>query len=277
LVGRMMDRIARSEIWSALQQRIEELEHSSSQSIAVSGMLIRHATAMYMVHKMLPSGRTVRYAVVDGDDIPSLPEEYPYEVMKGELTGKDESSEITVPFVPAARRFYLPKWVAFGSQDELLANSFAEAEASLASMQGFLEVLLSAAKLAPYMVVDDVYQQKRYGMMGQLVNQGRALGRYQTYEIIKTIFRKAKAGELNRGLSINLPYFDDQELAVKIYSFEVIPAGFILFTPAFVVRAVLEERVKIAQNTRLNPSTRKYLLGELRALGYAFEVNHIPD
>jgi hypothetical protein len=144
-------------------------------------------------------------------------------------------------------------------------------------MQQFLVVLHAAAKLAPYMVVDDVYQQKRYGMLGQFVNQGRALGRYKTGEIIKTIYRKARAGELNRGLSINLPYFDDQELAVKTYLFVVIPAGFIMFIPAFVVRAVLEERVKIVQDTSLNPSTRKHLLGELRTLGYAFEVSGIPD
>jgi hypothetical protein len=277
LIGGMMDRIGRFDIQTALQQRISELEQSSNQAIAVSAMLIRHATVIYMVYQMLPSGHLVRYFSDEGDEIPSLPEENSEEAAKDKLAGIHESSEILTPFVPDARRFYLPQWVAFGGQDELLVNSFAEAEANLASMQRFMAVLQAAAVLAPYMVVDDVYQQKRYGMLGQFVNQGRALGRYKTSEIIKTIYRKAKAGELNRGLSLNLPYFDDQELAVKTYSFVVIPAGFILFIPAFVVRAVLEERVKIVQDTHLNPSTRKHLLRELRALGYAFEVSRIPD
>ncbi len=277
LVGGMMDRLARLDIQTALQQRISELEQSSNQAIAVSAMLIRHATAVYVVQQLLPSGQLVRYSSDDGDEIPSLPEDNSREAAKDKLAGVQSYTDISTPFVPAARRFYLPQWVAFGSQDELLVNSLAEAEAYLASMQQFMGVLHAAARLAPYMVVDDVYQQKRYGMLGQIVNQGRALGRHKTREIIGTIYRKAKAGELNRGLSLDLSYFDDQELAVKTYSFVVIPAGFILFIPAFVVSAVLKERAKIVQDTRLNPSTRKHLLNELRTLGYAFEVSRIPD
>jgi len=82
LVGGILNRIARSEIRAALQQRIAELEQSTSQPIAVGAMLIRHVTAMYLVHKMLPSGRTVRYRTMDGEEIPSLPEENPREAMK---------------------------------------------------------------------------------------------------------------------------------------------------------------------------------------------------
>ena len=185
LVGGMMDRIARFDIQTALQQRISELEQSSNLAIAVSAMLICHATAMYMVYQMLPSGRMVRYSSDEGDEIPSLPEENSGEAANDKLLGIHERSEILTPFIPAACRFYLPQWVAFGDQDELLVNSFAEVEANLASMQQFMAVLHAAAKLAPYMVVDDVYQQKRYGMLGQFVNQGRALGRYKTGEIIK--------------------------------------------------------------------------------------------
>jgi hypothetical protein len=276
-VGGIKDRIARFDIQIALKQRILELEQSSNQAIAVSAILIRHAIAMYLVHQTLPSGNVVRYSTADGDEIPSLPEENSRLAAWNIRENINGMSEILTPFVPVARRFYLPQWVVFGSQDELLVNSVEEAEANLASMQRFMTVLHAAAGLAPYIIVDEIYQQKRYGMLGQLVNQGRALGRYKTGEIIKTIIRKAKAGELNRGLSLNLPYFDDQALEVKTYSFVVIPAGFILFIPAFVVSAVLKERVKIVQNTRLNPSTRKHLLGELRTLGYAFEGNHIPD
>ena len=51
-------------------------------------------------------------------------------------------------------------------------------------MQRFLCVLHAAVSLAPYIVADEEYQRKRYGMLGQLVNQGRALARYETREII---------------------------------------------------------------------------------------------
>jgi len=107
-------------------------------------------------------------------------------------------------------------------------------------------------------------------MLGQLVNQGRALARYQTNDIIQTIWRRAKAQDLNRGLSLSLPYFDDQDLKLRTHSFEVIPAGRIMFVPAFVVHAALAEQAKVGQDTRLSVSTRQHLLAELRLLEAAF-------
>jgi hypothetical protein len=138
-------------------------------------------------------------------------------------------------------------------------------------MQRFIEVLHLAVALAPYMVADDEYQQKRYGMLGQLVNQGRALARYITQDIITTIRQRAKSNDLNRGLSLSLPYFEDQDLVLKTHDFEVIPAGRIMFIPAFVVRAAQEEQAKVAQDTRLSPSTRRHLLAELKTLEQAFD------
>jgi hypothetical protein len=44
-----------------------------------------------------------------------------------------------------------------------------------------------------------------------------------------------------------------------------------MFVPAFVVRAAREEQAKVAQDTRLSSSTRKYLLQELQILETAFE------
>jgi hypothetical protein len=43
-----------------------------------------------------------------------------------------------------------------------------------------------------------------------------------------------------------------------------------MFVPAFVVRAAREEQAKVAQDTRLSPSTRRHLLVELRMLEEAF-------
>jgi hypothetical protein len=43
-----------------------------------------------------------------------------------------------------------------------------------------------------------------------------------------------------------------------------------MFVKSFVVRAAREQEVKIAQDTRLSPSTRKHLLEEMSSLEQAF-------
>jgi hypothetical protein len=74
-------------------------------------------------------------------------------------------------------------------------------------------------------------------------------------------------------LSLSLPYFDDQKLRIDTSKFEIIPAGRIMFVPAFVVRAVRQEQVKVSQDTRYNASTRKHLLCLLGLLENAFETD----
>jgi hypothetical protein len=101
------------------------------------------------------------------------------------------------------------------------------------------------------------------------------LANHRTYEIITLIKTRAAEQSLNRGLSLRLPYFDDQDLRVKTYNFVIIPAGRIMFVPAFVVRAVLDEQAKIAQDTRFNISTRRHLLSELQRLGNSFKSSEI--
>jgi len=153
----------------------------------------------------------------------------------------------------------------------MLVKSVDEANAHVKSMQRFMEVLFLAVALAPYISTDEEYLQKRYGMLGQLINQGRSLAIYQTKEIITRIKERAAVGSLNRGLRLSLPYFDDQDLKVAISDFEIIPSGRIMFVPAFVVRAVRQEEAKVSQDTRFNPSTRKHLLHLLELLEKAFE------
>jgi hypothetical protein len=284
LAGGLIDRLTRADISLALRQRLSELEQSTNRGVAVGAALIRHTTAIHMVHNMLPSGRTVTYVPDEGEEIPTIPVADDLaaqsaitavtDAIAEEEQGEAEAGrgELLVPYVPAARRFYLPQWVAFDDEGKLLVNSTNEAEAHIASMQRFLSLLHAAVSLAPYIVADKDYQTKRYGMLGQLINQGRALARYETGEIISTIRRRATAQDLNRGLSLSMPYFDDQTLRMKTHDFEVIPAGRIMFVPAFVVRASEQEQAKVAQDTRLSPSTRKHLLNELRELEQAFDM-----
>jgi hypothetical protein len=167
--------------------------------------------------------------------------------------------DLTV-LISIARRFYLPQWVAFDDHGRLLLNTLVEASAVISSMQHFLAILQSAVRIAPYMIADDIWQQKRYGMLGQLVNQGRASAYFQAQEMIRTIKDRASTNRLNRGLRLSLPYFNDQTLQLEESHFEVIPAGRVMFIPAFVVLAVRVQGTKVAHDTRLSPSTRRHLL-----------------
>jgi hypothetical protein len=279
-VGKFSDRVAGRDLHFTLRQRLTELESSPDKAIAISAGLIRFAAAQHILRNMLPAGRSVTYAAAEGEEIPSIPVAgaEPESAITAETDaiaeeGKAEEGRgsLQVPYVPAARRFYLPQWVAFDDQGRMLVKSADEAEAHVASMQKFLEVLFAARSLAPYMVADEEFEKKRYGMLGQLVNQGRALAVCSTEAIIETIKQRAAAQSLNRGLGLRLPYFDDQTLRIEHHNFVVIPAGRIMFVPAFVVRAAQEEQAKVAQDTRLNPSTRKHLLRELNMLQEEFE------
>jgi len=282
LIGGILDRLMRTDLNSMARQRLTELEAAENRTVAISAGLLRYSTAHYMIYNLLPSGRSIQYQSASGEEIPSIPvsddgsEISAITATTDAIVERDDiSEELLVPYVPYARSFYLPQWVAFDREDHLLVNSIQEAQAHIASMQRFLKIIHNAVSLAPYMVTDETYQHKRYGMLGQLVNQARALTRYQTREIIETIQRRAASHDLNRGLSVSLPFFDDQDLQIKLYRFEIIPAGRIMFVPAFVVRATLQEQVKVAQDTRLSPSMRKHILGELQMLERAFEASSL--
>ncbi len=282
-----LDRFSRTDVRKALVQRLQELELTSNREVSVSAKLLRHATVIYMVHGMLPAGRSVKYVAEEGEEIPTHPSDEAAAVESAitattdaiaeEGSTEEGRGELLVPYAEAARHFFLPQWVAFDAKDQLLVNSAEEAEAHLASMQRFMEVLHLGRAFAPYIVADDQYQQKRYGMLGQLVNQGRALARYETREIINTIKERAARHDLNRGLSLSVPYFDDQELSMALESFEVIPQGRIMFVPAFVVKAARAQQAKVAEDTRLSPGTRKHLIQELHMLEAAFDDGSRQD
>ena len=279
-VTNLLASLTGADLHQAILQRLKELEQSPDQAVSTSASLLRYATATHMVSNMLPAGRPVTYRPDGNEVIPSIPtdDDSPESaitqasdaiVEQGEV--EPGRGEFQSPFVPAARRFYLPQWVAFDQDGKLLVGSEREAEAHIQSMQKYVQILHRASSLAAYMVACDEYQRKRYGILGQLINQGRALANHKTCAIIREIQDRAQKGSLNRGLSISLPYFDDQNLAMAENRIEVIPAGRIMFIPAFVVRATRGEQAQVNQDTRLNTSTRKHLLAQLKSLEMAFE------
>lgn len=273
-----MGGVLQRDVSAALIKRLSELEKSADQAISFSAGLLRYAAAIHMVHYMLPAGRSVIYRPDEDDEIPSIPadddapESAITQASDAIIEDEDDPTrgEVQTPFVPAARRFFLPQWVAFDNSGKLLVGSVKEAEAHVASMQKYADILHRALSLAPYISACEEYQQKRYGILGQLINQARALANFKTREIIRGIKERAEKQTLNRGLSISLPYFDDQFLTMKTSNIEVIPSGRIMFAPVFVVRAAQNEQAKVAQDTRLNASTRKHLLNQLKSLETAF-------
>lgn len=276
LAGGLMDRLIQADFSLALRHRLAELEQSAQPSTAIAAGLIRLVTALHMVRQMVPVGQPVQYAVDEGEEIPSLPlgdaaqSGTAHEGVNADATTvRGEAAESRLSY---AQYFYQPQWVAFDDQGNMLARNIQDAEAHVSQMQRLLTVLHGAVSLAPYMVADQAYQIKRYGLLGQLANQGRALARFGAMEIITEIKHRAEAQDLNRGLSLSLPYFDDQMLQMKALNFEVIPAGRIHFVAALVVRAAEYEQAKVAQDTRLSASTRKHLLLALRQLSEAFAV-----
>jgi len=275
----IVERLRTREISKAVCRHLDALEASSNYAIAAGAGLVRFATAKLMIHDMLPAGRTVTYISLQGEGIPCEPADEEHKsgtsLIKSSSSNFEDESLIEnkgeMPYVPWARRFYLPQWVIFDNDNRLLVGSVAEAAGVVASMHHYLNILQHASILAPYSVVDEQYQRKRYGIIGQLVNQGRALARYQINEIIQGVRNRAADHRLNRGLSLSLPYFDDFSMEIKLYEVEIVPRGRIMFVPAFVVLGVQRAQAKVMQDTRLNPSTRKHLQAELQCLKNAFE------
>ncbi len=256
--AKILDRLARPDAHKLLRQRLAELENDPLRQISISATLLRYAIVIYMVHSMLPAGRSVRYEAADGEEIPTLPQAAgrssaltaATDAIAEEDAHHTGRGELLVPYSEAARKFYLPQWVALDERDRLLVNTLDEAEAHLASMQKYMEVLHLARAFASYIVVDPEYQQKRYGMLGQLINQGRALARYEMKDLIEEIRTRATQHDLNRGLRLSVPYFNDQTLTLQQVEFVVIPSGRIMFVPAFVVKSQLRAGASDAPGRR---------------------------
>ncbi len=251
-IGGWLDRVTSRDLRALLRQRLAQLEQSHYQAVATSAKLVRYATAEYMVHDLLPAGEPVTYLTAEGDTVPCVSPVAP-----------DPAAYLT-------HRYYLPQWVAL-DEGRLMVDSIEEAEARFADMRRYMVTLHLAVSLAPYIFADETYQSKRYGMLGQFVHQGRALAHYRTGLIIGKIKALAQEGKLNLGLSLSLPYFDDQALDMKLYDFNVIP-GRTLFVPAFVVLAARREQDKVRQDRQLSPSTRAQLVIQLRRLAQAFDT-----
>jgi hypothetical protein len=133
-VGSFLNRFRKVELYKELRHTFTELEQSPDRAVSVAARLLRHATVIHMVYQLLPAGRTVTYKPADDDEnIPSIPETDGTEpesaiTATSDAIGEEGKTEerrgdLLVPFVPYARKFFLPQWVAFDENGDLLVKS----------------------------------------------------------------------------------------------------------------------------------------------------------
>ncbi len=279
-VGGLTNRLVHRDMESALLKQLSNLGNSTDPVVSTSAQLIRYSLAMYIVHSYLQDGQNVQYRAEANDDIPCVPVIQVEESRQVALEERDKAVE-QIARMRSGRRnekfdggegsaFFLPEWIVVDDQQRLLVEDTQKAEAIIKSMERYLSMLHSAVRLAPCLVVDEEYQRKHYGILGQLVNQGRALARFEVVQICQTIKNRAAAHALDRGFSLSLPYFNDQTLALELFSFDVVPSGRVLFVPSFVVLAVRAQGAKIIQQALFNRTTRLNLVKELYLIERAF-------
>ncbi len=261
-VGSLLPPHSHLEMRLRLVRHLDQLEQSLNPGLSVCAQLLRYALAHAIVHHLIPDGNHVRYQPDGDDDIPSIPVE-------------DARPSARLAAADFADRLFLPRWVAFGPDDQLLVGSLPEAEVCVATLQNAVRLLQDAEAFCPCVVADESYQHKRLGLLGQLVNQGYALARCYTARIITRMQARAAAGTLNRGFRLSLPYFEIADLSMHLYPLEVIPDGRYMFSPAFVVRAMRLAVAKVRRDTHVSFSSRRHLLAQLESIGNAFN-GHSP-
>ena len=275
-------RLTHMTLCAAVQQRFAELEMCPDEAVVIGAGLIRFSCSMYLVHRVVHSC-WMDTCIPDNERtfpafMPRKIETLSFSVESGahfsykDHTSKDVPRSRAIKPVEGSRQHGVPQKRSVVEECQpVLALAVDEAEKLIAILQQDLLILDIAVASTPYIVAEEDFQQKRYWIIGQLIQQGRALAQFQVKEIIHSIQQRAAENLLNRGLSLSLPYFDDHALKMRSWDFQVIPAGRTLFSPAFVVRAVWLEQVKLSWETRLSPSTRKHLLEELGSLERAFD------
>jgi hypothetical protein len=241
-VSGFLNRLPLKEARSAFRTRLSQLEHSGYPAVRLGAALLRYAVVRHIVHDLVPEA-----------DLPGRP-----------AAGDEGSAEFG--FLADARVF--PQSIP--AEDPREAELLSGMEAKVLRRRRTLNVLHQAVALAPYMYTDEEYRAKRNVLTARLASTGHELAHRQGRRIVRKIWRRAMANSLDRGLSLSLPYFDDQALEMKLYEFAVIPPGRTMFVPAFVALAARREQEKVEQCDSFPPSTRMHLLAELKDLERAF-------
>jgi len=104
----------------------------------------------------------------------------------------------------------------------------------------------------------------------EVADWARLQARQELAVVVRKIWRRANARSLDRGLTLSLPYFDDDAMEIRQREVEVIPRGRIMFVPAFVVLAARRERERVATEVGMSEGTRRHLIELLEVLEHEF-------
>jgi hypothetical protein len=105
---------------------------------------------------------------------------------------------------------------------------------------------------------------------GEAIARGQDLARSAVDELIEELRRRAGNHQLDRGVRLSFPYYDDRRLSLRWREFTVVPRGRIMFVPAFVVVAAEREIERVRKDHQFTDSTRCHLVGLLENLRQAF-------
>jgi hypothetical protein len=240
-VWRLQSWEALRDIRAAFCERLSRLSASPLPAVSAAAGLLQYAVANYLIEQVPLSGSALEVA-----------------------QARDRLDSAS-----------LASWEVIDSHGQLIPGSLEEAEQRLAALGGFLQQLKSAVELAPFIVVDPAYQARRTALLKLLLEQGRKLAHFETLDIIRFIQNRNGSDRLNRGLHMHVPYFDDRSLQLKTIVIHAIPAGKVMFVPAFVVLACQHEKSRIKLDSRMSPTTQRYLLANLDLLESAFDKRSV--
>ena len=102
------------------------------------------------------------------------------------------------------------------------------------------------------------------------VARGQDLALRAVDELIEELWRRAASHQLDRGVRLSFPFYDDRRQSLRWRDFTVIPPGRIMFVPAFVVIAAEREISRIQADRQYTETTRWHLVEVLGILRQAF-------
>lgn len=239
IIGRRLLRRSSSTLSNVLQ-RLSDLQSSSRLSLSLSANILRYWIARLWLNQ--------------------IPEGKPLPGSEGELSSH---SEVKI-------QHCFPQWQLINSKGEPLFSAREEAEHRIQAIEATLQSLLSAMALDPDIVEEEAFRSRYTALLAQWVEQGRAYSEYLTKVIVSTIRQRENQHTLNRGLTISLPYFDDQRLEIRYLDLEIVPAGRIAFEEVFLLQAVQKAKQFVFNDSKLSPTTRQHILAELAFLENSF-------
>ncbi len=188
-----------------------------------------------------------------------------------QLAAYTAARHILVAHLPSIARI-TGDFAAFDDHGERLALSDTKADATIRHLCQYVEWLHVVERLYPGWTASDPYNEIYSTITGQLTEQGRALAHYYTVRLIDELMARWRRGEIARGLTLFIPYLDEQRYQMDTYKVVVVPNARIPFRPQFVVSACRVAQREVRLNPRLSQATRWQLISHLDQLIHAFEI-----